>query len=141
MLSSLCLMLVLKYHRQEKLPHQGVRFIIDERTQHQMSGINHVLMDPDAFHEEEFTSCCLCAWHLFAAVVNAVIHGNIFFQFQCFHSVKGKQFHINSIGVIPHVESEHQAASTEENFYRLPNFLSTYSAPVLNIVVHKMCVE
>ena len=59
MLSSLCLMLVLKYHRQEKLPHQGVRFIIDERTQHQMSGINHVLMDPDAFHEEEFTSCCL----------------------------------------------------------------------------------
>ena len=87
MLSSLCLMLVLKYHRQEKLPHQGVRFIIDERTQHQMSGINHVLMDPDAFHEEEFTSCCLCAWHLFAAVVNAVIHGNIFFQFQCLHSV------------------------------------------------------
>ena len=41
---------------------RSVRFIIDERTQHQMSGINHVLMDPDAFHEEEFTSCCLyCA--------------------------------------------------------------------------------
>ena len=57
-----------------------------------MSGINHVLMDPDAFHEEEFTSCCLCAWHLFAAVVNAVIHGNIFFQFQYFHSVKVPQF-------------------------------------------------
>ena len=97
MLFSLCLMLVLKYHRQEKLPHQGVRFIIDERTQHQMSGINHVLMDPDAFHEEEFTSCCLCAWHLFAAVVNAVIHGNIFFQFQCFHSVKVPQFVQNSL--------------------------------------------
>lgn len=26
------------------------RFIIDERTQHQMSGINQILMDSDAFH-------------------------------------------------------------------------------------------
>ena len=53
---------MLKSAGKKKLPHQGVRFIIDERTQHQMSGINHVLMDPDAFHEEEFTSCSCLAF-------------------------------------------------------------------------------